>query len=249
MKAALMYTADNKGRLPGVAINDGNIASQLDAGTRRDYLSWFGTWKVYIKLADFPTSAAWANAPQGGRLWKYYRNPALLRCPSSEYFNGKLSYSTPENVAMAMSDPSGMRGGLPPQMENVKHPADAIQFLEEDEKWSLGTNAAASAQSYDDGFGEPDMFAGRHEGQANVAFFDGHAEPHYFPRGKKSGHVRTESANPFEAWMIQIAPFNSQYTPRPWKWDGDYAHYPKFKAPPASNYPTNPCRRPGPGCE
>jgi hypothetical protein len=29
--------------------------------------------------------------------------------------------------------------------------------------------------------------------------------------------------------MIQVAPFNSYETPRPWKWKGDYKTWPKFR--------------------
>ena len=244
MKGALLYTEDHKGRLPGTGINDAVFASQYDSGTRTDWLTWFGTWTVMISMEERETSRAWANAPQGGRLFKkYYRDPNLLRCPSAERFNGKHSYSTPENVSMAMKDETGQRRGLPPLMHRVKRPSRAIQFLDEDEDYSI------SSFSLDDGFGEPDRFGQRHLGKATVAFFDGHAEPHYFPYGPEGRYRQTRSENAFEAWMIQIAPFNSRYTPLPWRWNGRYEDYPKFKPPPATNYPHDPCRSPGPGCE
>ncbi len=42
-----------------------------------------------------------------------------LECPSIQKSNGKFSYSTPENVAMAVPDPSGEQGRLPPQLDKV----------------------------------------------------------------------------------------------------------------------------------
>ena len=232
MRAALYYAGDHGGRLPGTGITNAQFAGQYDAGTRSDWLSWFGTWTVMIDMSQRGTSKAWANAPRGGRLYKYYRDPDLLRCPSAKLYNGKFSYSTPENVSMAMKDPTGQRNGLPPIMSKVKHPSLAIQFLDEDELNGL------SSYSLDDGFGEPDMFADRHLGKAAVAFFDGHVAAYYFPRGPgnrtspNKPEVRFEenrSKNPFEAWMIQIAPFNSRRTPRPWRWNGQYEDYPRFK--------------------
>lgn len=231
MAAALMYTNEHRGRLPGTGINDAPLAHHYYNGTRTDYLTWFGTWTVMIdeRLTDPQHIAAWRNAPRGGRLWRYYRDEKLLRCPSVRKSNGKLSYSTPENVSMAMPDPSGERGGLPPMMDKVAHPSAAIQFVDEDETHSLNTI------SLDDGFGEPDRFGERHLGRATAAFFDGHAEAHYFPYGPDGHYRRTKSPNPFEAWMIQIAPFNSRYTPAPWRWNGQYSTWPKFKR--GNNYP------------
>jgi prepilin-type N-terminal cleavage/methylation domain-containing protein/prepilin-type processing-associated H-X9-DG protein len=243
MRAALTYTFDARGRLPGTGITDNRYAGAYDAGTRKDWLTWFGTWVPMIGMSQRATSKAWANAPQGGRLYKYYRNPGILRCPSAVRFNGKLSYSTPENVSMAMKDPTGRRDGLPPIMDHVRHPAMAIQFLDEDEDYSI------AEASLDDGYGEPDRFGDRHRGQAAVAMFDGHCESHFFPRGKQARYRQSRTPYPFEAWMIQIAPFNSRYTPRPWTWNGDYRRWPKFKRPQDVNYPGNPCRSPGPGCE
>lgn len=231
MSASLMYTGEFKGRLPGTGINDSGFASQYYNGTRKDYLTWFGTWKTMIdyRLTDPVDIAAWKNAPKGGRLWRYYHDAKILLCPSIQKGNGKLSYSTPENVSMAMRDPSGQRGGLPPIMDQVAHPSAAIQFIDEDETHSLNTI------SLDDGFGAPDRFAERHLGKATAAFFDGHAEAHYFPYGTDAHYRETRSPNPFEAWMIQIAPYNSKYTPAPWRWNGQYATWPKFKR--GNNYP------------
>lgn len=231
MAAALMYTAEFKGRLPGTGINDVPLAQHYRNGTRKDWLTWFGTWTTMIdyRLTDPEDIAAWANAPRGGRLWRYYRDPKILLCPSAEKSNGKFSYSTPENVSMAMRDPTGVRGGLPPLMDQVAHPSAAIQFLDEDETHSLNT------VSLDDGFGEPDRFGERHLGKAAVAFFDGHAAAYFFPYGPAGHYRETRSANPFEAWMIQVAPFNSRYTPAPWRWNGQYATWPKFKK--GNNYP------------
>jgi prepilin-type N-terminal cleavage/methylation domain-containing protein/prepilin-type processing-associated H-X9-DG protein len=243
MHSSLIYATYYKGRLPGTGINDAGFAGQYDAGTRKDWLSWFGTWTVMIDMNARSTSKAWANAPQGGRLFKFYKKSDLLKCPSAELYNGKLSYSTPENVSMAMKDSTGQRGGLPPVIDAVKHPAFAIQFLDEDEQNSIST------MSLDDGYGEPDWFADRHRGKATVAFFDGHCDSHYFPRGPKSRYAPNRSLKPFQAWMIQIAPFNSRYTPKPWNWDGDMKKWPKFKPPSQVNYPAFPCRAEGPGCE
>jgi prepilin-type N-terminal cleavage/methylation domain-containing protein/prepilin-type processing-associated H-X9-DG protein len=243
MTSALMYASEHKGRLPGAAINDNPFRLEYDAGTRKDWLSWSGTWQVMIGYSTRETSKAWANAPHGGRLFRYYKKPELLKCPSAEKFNDKLSYSTPENVSMALKDRSGERRGLPPVLDMVKHPAFAIQFLDEDEAHSMSTI------SVDDGFGGPDQFADRHLGKATVAFFDGHGEAFYFPKGKNSRYVQNRSKEPFTAWLIQIAPFNSRYTPRPWTWDGDYKNWPKFKPPDQVNFPDFPCREPGPGCE
>jgi len=246
MRCALMYKMDFAERLPGAGRNDADHQSMYDNGNRKDWLSWVGTWTVMIDQDDIDAgSPAWLNAPRGGRLWKYYKDEKILECPSAEKFNGKFSYSMPENVSLAMKDPSGDRAGLPPKMDKVKHPHDAILFLDEDEENGL------SNYSMDDGFGEPDMFADRHLGRASVSFFDGHAAAYYFPRGqgsedKKVRYPQNKSANPFQAWMIQIAPFNSKYTPRPWRWSGKYEDWPKFKY--NSNYPANPCGR-RVGCE
>ncbi len=231
MAAALMYTHDYAGRLPGTGINDAPFESQYYNGTRKDYLTWFGTWTTMIDhtLTDAVDIAAWKNAPKGGRLWRYYRDEKLLVCPSIKNSNGKLSYSTPENVSMAMEDPTGQRGGLPPLMDKVAHPSAAIQFIDEDEEHSLNTI------SLDDGFGSPDRFGERHLGRATAAFFDGHAEAQYYPYGPDGHYQRTKSPHPFEAWMIQVAPFNSRYTPLPWRWNGQYATWPKFKR--HNNYP------------
>jgi len=76
MAAALMYTHDYAGRLPGTGINDAPFESQYYNGTRKDYLTWFGTWTTMIDhtLTDAVDIAAWKNAPKGGRLWRYYRD-------------------------------------------------------------------------------------------------------------------------------------------------------------------------------
>jgi prepilin-type N-terminal cleavage/methylation domain-containing protein/prepilin-type processing-associated H-X9-DG protein len=231
MAASLMYTNVFAGRLPGTGINDAGFENHYYNGTRKDYLTWFGTWTVMIdyRLTNPVHIAAWNNAPKGGRLWRYYQDEKMLKCPSMKNSNGKLSYSTPENVSMAMRDPTGERGGLPPVMDKVSHPSAAIQFVDEDETHSLNTI------SLDDGFGEPDRFGERHLGRATAAFFDGHAEAHYFPYGTDAHYRQTKSANPFEAWMIQIAPFNSRYTPAPWRWNGQYTSWPRFRQ--YNNYP------------
>lgn len=244
MSAAMMYTRDAKGRLPGTGINDSfttpNLVPEFEAGTRTDWLSWAGTWTVSVPYAERDTRRYWAMVPKNGRLWRYYRDEKMLKCPAAEKYNGKLSYSTPENVSMAVKNPGGVRFGLPPIMDMVKHPAAAIQFLDEDEQFGIAN------YSVDDGFGSSDMFGDRHLGRATVAFFDGHAEAHFFPRGPGTKsprpqirHPETRSPEAFEAWMIQIAPFNCEQTPRPWKWRGQYKDLPKFK--PEANYPLGPC--------
>lgn len=247
MKASLLYKTDYHDRLPGTGINDARHASAYNAGTRRDWLSWFGTWTVSFGMDQRATNPAWKNAPQGGRLWRYYRDPDVLKCPSSVNGNGKLSYSTPENVSMAMKDPTHDRDGLPPVMDKVKHPAAAIMFLDEDEYLSIASS------SLDDGFGEPDVFADRHLGKATVAFFDGHGEAHYFPRGNRNAsgfpkvrYSQNRSKDEFRAWMIQIAPFNSRYTPLPWKIK-DRKQMPKYLC--TANYPGGGQHADGPGCE
>lgn len=239
MKAALIYTETHKGRLPGVARNDAELATEYDAGTRKDWLTWLGTYRT--NLTD-KTNPAYTNAPEQGRLYKYYRDPKLLRCPSADNFNGLSSYSTPENVALAMKPGTddAPRLGLPPLLHKVKHPMWAIQFVDEDEVYSI------SKGSLDDGFGEPDRFGERHLGKATVAFFDGHVEAHFFPYGPEAHYYDTRSDEPFEAWMIQIAPFNCDYTPRPWRFTG-VANMPKFRS--DYNWPFNACRPEGPGCE
>ncbi len=246
MRAALLYKTDARDRAPGVGRNDAEFESEYALGYRRDWLTWFGTWTVLIDISDRGRSnakgAAWRNAPRSGRLWKYYHDEAVLKCPSSVRYNGKTSYSTPENVALAMPDPSTdlkvKRAGLPPLMDRVKHPQAAIQFLDEDEQNGI------SNYSLDDGFGEGDMFADRHLGRATAAFFDGHAEAQFFPRGKQQNGIRT--TEPFKAWMIQIAPFNSRETPLPWNFRG-VRQMPRFKL--DANWPYLPCSRVPPGCE
>ena len=254
MTAALMYTQEYQGSLPGSGVNDAKILDQYtdpDSKRRRhDYLSWVGTFWTGVKLDDLTADGLtdaiaeqWDATPQKGRLWNYYKDDKLLKCPSADNFNGKFSYSTPENVAAARSDPTNERHGLPPVMGKVKQTSAAIQFVDEDEENGLST------YSVDDGFGGPDLFGDRHLGQATITFFDGHAEAQYFfrtgpnenlytdiswlhgYRPARVRHRRNRSPDvPFEAWMIQIAPFNSRVTPRPWKWSGRYADWPKFKA-------------------
>jgi prepilin-type N-terminal cleavage/methylation domain-containing protein/prepilin-type processing-associated H-X9-DG protein len=254
MKASLMYTGDHRGGLPGVGRSDWRYASEYNAGTRRDWLSWLGTWTIYAKWPDIATTHKnmWSNTPENGRLWKYYKEKKLLLCPSSEKSNGKFSYTTPENVALAVKDPRPQsdprwREGLPPSVHIVKHPADAIWFLDEDEEHSLTTF------SCDDGFGgTPDIFSDRHLGKASVAFVDGHGSAYFFPRGtgRNGGpaihYPETRSAECFQAWMIQVAPFNCKYTPAPWKWKGVNS-MPKFKK--DAHWPENACGSNGPGCE
>lgn len=233
MRSALLYKTDFKDRLPGTGINDSPFASDYNAGTRKDWLTWLGTWTVVISWPNVKSTPMWANTPRGGRLFPYYKDEKLLLCPSTENSNGKFSYSTPENVSMAMRGEGG-RGGLPPIMDKVKHPGSAIQFLEEDEENGL------TSYSVDDGFGANDLFADRHIGKATVAFFDGHANAYYFPRGPgglgnpKVRYSQNKSTHPFEAWMISIAPFNSNYTAEPWKIKSRN-QAPKFKA--GNNYP------------
>ena len=234
MKAALTYTMDSSGRLPGTGVNDNPFASAYNAGTRTDWLTWSGTWQVCVTMENASSWAAWKKVPRNGRLWKYYRSEVMLKCPSSKKWNGKFSYSTPENVSMAMKGMGG-RSGLPPLMERVRHPAQAIQFLDEDEENGLST------YSCDDGFGAMDYFGDRHIDKASVAFFDGHAGVFQFPRGKIKGTVKTAEA--FRADYIQIAPFNCRYTPEPWKFQG-VSRMPKFTR--DNNYPG--CQT-GPGCE
>ncbi len=236
MKAALLYTADAKGRLPGTGINDAKYQQYYEANRRNDWLTWFGTWNVSIPVQNVRTFRGFQKAPRNGRLWNYYRNEKILLCPSARRSNGKLSYSTPENVSMAMRDRTGARDGLPPIMDLVRSPQLAIQFLDEDEQNGL------ASYSVDDGFGEPDMFADRHLGKAAVAFFDGHAASYVFPRGQNKGGMPAE---PFQAWMIQIAPFNCRVTFPPWKWRGTRVNMPRWKPWPASrNYPPG-AREPG----
>jgi prepilin-type processing-associated H-X9-DG protein len=249
MRATLFYAQDYKGQMVGAAVNDALVWYDYDNGNRTDYLTWFGTWKTLINRNELDTSPAWANAPRGGRLWKYYKDENLLKCPSADDFNGKLSYSTPENVAAALPGEAVMRYGLPPRLDRVKHTSRAIQYLDEDEENGI------SSYSCEDGFGEGDMFGDRHLGRATVAFFDGHAEAHYFPRGngedetRKVRYYQNRSENPFFAKMIQIAPFTSDTTPLPWKWSGRYEDWPPFKR--TSNMPVNVCTRNDPAvrCE
>ncbi|GMU24989.1 MAG: hypothetical protein AMXMBFR13_50600 [Phycisphaerae bacterium] len=232
--------------MPGTGINDAPYAGEYEAGTRTDWLSWVGTWTVSVPIDEVKSKKFWTvNTPRGGRLWKYYRDEKLLKCAASEKYNGKFSYSTPENVSMAMKDPSGKRGGLPPIMDKVKHPQSAIQYLDEDEQNGI------SDYSVDDGFGEPDMFGDRHLGKSVVTFFDGHAAAYYFPRGKGTANApvryhQNRSEHPFEAWMIQIAPFNCRYTPEPWKIKSR-SQMPKYKC--DANYPGGGQHSGGPGCE
>ncbi len=246
MRAALMYKGDFRDRLPGTGVNDAPFYGSYETGARNDWLTWSGTWTVVITSQNIGSTQFWKKVPRNGRLWRYYHDEKLLKCPASENSNGKLSYSTPENVAMAMKGANG-RNGLPPLMDSVKHPSFAIQFLDEDEENGI------NSYSVDDGFGEPDLFADRHLGRATVAFFDGHSEAQYFPRGPGSRSPRprvrypeNRSTHPFEAWMIQIAPFNSRFTPRPWKiraWN----QMPKYKC--SANYPAGGQHTNGPGCE
>ncbi len=241
MGAALFYTSDHGGRLPGTATNDMAFMNQYAAGTRTDWLSWFGTWKALIgrRLQNPMDVKAWSNAPRGGRLWRYYREPNILRCPSAVDFNGKLSYSMPEAVALAFSARDG-RAGLPARVAQVRFPALTIQFADEDEEHGI------SNHSMDDGLGLPERFAERHLGKAGMAFFDGHAESHHVPPFAGGSGIEV-----FEGWMISIAPFNSDQTFRPWKFRGA-ASLPKFK--PSGNTPKrpglNPCTYNGgvPGC-
>lgn len=241
MKAALLYSTDHRNRSVGVGRIDTDFANQYDAGTRRDYLTWLGIWRVYTpgvadKWENWITTPAYHNAPRGGRLWKYYREPALLKCPSALRFNGKSSYSTPENVALAMRDPGGQRMGLPPKTDLVKHPAAAVEFLDEDEENGI------SNYSFDDGFAEGDQFATRHMGKSTIAFFDGHAEAGLVPVVKKSNGEFERMTG----WMIQIAPFNCRYTPLPWRFRGA-ANMPKFKK--DANWPYDVASRVPPGVE
>jgi prepilin-type processing-associated H-X9-DG protein len=219
MKAALTYTMDFKGRLPGTGINDEPYRASYNSNRRTDWLTWFGTWQVSIPFAQRNTYPSFRKAPRNGRLWNYYREPKLLLCPSARKSNGKLSYSTPENVSMAMRDPTGARGGLPPIMDKVKSPQLAVQFLDEDEE-----NGIAN-YSVDDGFGSNDMFADRHLGRASMAMFDGHAESHKIQR----------ASEPFRAKFTQIAPFNCRITFPPWAWKGTRVNMPKWKR--DKNYP------------
>ncbi len=251
MRAALMYKTDFRGRLPGTGRNDANYFTAYENGTRTDWLTWVGTWTVVQPVAN---TQFWKKVPKNGRLWRYYHDEKMLKCPATESYNGKFSYSTPENVALAMFDPTPAsdprhRDGLPALMDRVKHPSFAIQFLDEDEENGINN------YSIDDGFGEPDMFADRHLGKATVAFFDGHAEAQYFPRGPGTRNPKprvrypeNRSTNPFEAWMIQIAPFNCRYTPRPWKIRA-WSQMPKYKC--SANYPLGGSHPPGgpSGCD
>jgi prepilin-type N-terminal cleavage/methylation domain-containing protein/prepilin-type processing-associated H-X9-DG protein len=245
MRAALLYKTDFKDRLPGTGINDASFKGEYDSGARTDWLTWSGVWHVMLTRNELATSKAWANAPRGGRLWKYYKDEKLLLCPAAENPNGKFSYSVPEAVSWANPGQDG-RLGLTPIMDQVKHPASAILFLDEDE--ANGINA----YSIDDGFGQEDLFADRHLGKATVAFFDGHANAYYFGRGDgkrrpdwKVRYTQNLSESAFIARFIQIAPFNCRYTPEPWKIRSQ-AQLPKFKA--SNAYPGCSAVVP-PGCE
>lgn len=228
MKAALLYTMDFHGRLPGTGINDVSFRAWYNNGRRFDYLTWFGTWEVSIPYETRNNYISFQRAPQNGRLWKYYENPKLLICPSARKKDLKLSYSTPENVSMAARDPDKQRSGVPPKVDSVADPTVAIQFLDEDEDFGI------ASYSVDDGFGENDMFADRHLGRAAVAFFDGHADSHKFARAFKADGTQ-DDLYCFTAWKLQIAPYNCRVTFPPWEWKGIYKNMPKWKR--GKNYP------------
>jgi prepilin-type N-terminal cleavage/methylation domain-containing protein/prepilin-type processing-associated H-X9-DG protein len=226
MRAALLYQADFRGRLPGSGINDMPLRDEYAAGVRTDWLSWLGTWHPLINrtLSQPWQVKAWANAPRGGRLWRYYRQERILRCPSARDFNGKHSYSIPEAVAMALPGKGGRRG-LPPLADSVKHPAWTIHFADEDERY-------ISDRSMDDGLGLQAEFADRHAGRTAMAFFDGHAQVYAVPLLSDAGVVEV-----FKGWMLQVAPFNCAQTFRPWKFQGA-GRLPRFKS--SGNTPSGP---------
>jgi prepilin-type N-terminal cleavage/methylation domain-containing protein/prepilin-type processing-associated H-X9-DG protein len=215
MRAALFYATDNANRLPGVGANDRNKGVWYANNARSDWLTWFGTWRTGIPYDNRDMFPCYQKAPRNGRLWKYYKNEEILLCPSLKTPGLKLSYSTPENIALAErpTDPSqSWREGIPPKLDKVKRPTWAIQFADEDEEYGLAT------YSVDDGFGAGDRFASRHAGRAAVAMFDGHAASYRFSQDP-----------PFEARYIQIAPFNCRVTFPPWKWRGADVNMPKWK--------------------
>jgi prepilin-type N-terminal cleavage/methylation domain-containing protein/prepilin-type processing-associated H-X9-DG protein len=239
MKAALLYKTDFKDRLPGTSRNDSDFEAEYNSGARTDWLTWSGTWTIMTTFENRENTKFWPKVPRNGRLWRYYNDEKILKCPSAETFNGKLSYSTPEAVALAMPAPNkgqpGARPGLPPIMDKVKHPQSAIMFLDESEQSGM------SNYSVDDGFGAQDLFGDRHLGKATMAFFDGHAAAYVVP---VIPATTTQVAQYFTAQYITIAPFNSKYTFEPWKFKG-LASLPKFRC--GANFPMsipNP-----PGCE
>jgi len=122
------------------------------------------TW-LYPKDPDQSgdLSALWPEMPTKGTLFRYYRDPALIKCPSDNDGNGKLSYSVPQITAFKL-------------MDNVVNSSVGILLMEEHPGYNIGGEPENSNARREGGYGCSDRPANRHSNRTSVAFFDAHAE-------------------------------------------------------------------------
>jgi prepilin-type processing-associated H-X9-DG protein len=110
----------------------------------------------------------WDRVPYGGQLYPYYRDAALVLCPSDRKGNGKFSYSIPVNIRYRI-------------MDEVENSTAALLIMEEHPVYYIG--GILSPARREGGFACSDRPAGRHDGRTSLAYFDGHAALERYPEG------------------------------------------------------------------
>jgi prepilin-type N-terminal cleavage/methylation domain-containing protein len=120
--------------------------------------------------ADPKLATLWPDCPTRGQLYPFYRDPALIHCPSDRHGNGKFSYSMPENCAFRL-------------MDDARNSTEAVLLVEEHPKYYLAgiykgvPVGHGGLQRREGGFGCHDRMARRHGGtRTTIAHFDASAE-------------------------------------------------------------------------
>ena len=183
------------------ANNHDNVLTGAQGGNRP---SPQPTW-LYPKDPDTQgdLSGLWPKMPTEGQLFPYYRDPALVKCPSDNDGNGKLSYSMPQQCGFKL-------------MDNVVNSAIGILLMEEHPKYNIGGFPPKGGARREGGYGCSDRPAGRHSNKTAIAFFDSHAELIQFPGGYTARELWVDP------WAYSCG----------W-WDGEWhpSHYPDGRIP------------------
>ena len=128
---------------------------------------------AYVTLKELSLGASWPTwlqrkkrvmdgTPEGGQIWSYYRDKALVLCPSDREGNGVFSYSSPVMVGHRL-------------LEQAENTSESMMLLGEHEKYHLGFH------SVEGGFGSIDRPSVRHGRRTPTAFFDGQARLIEYP--------------------------------------------------------------------
>ncbi len=200
-----------------------------------NWFNWNGNWKTSCSTTNsWVCGSAWTDPSTAGirqgALWIYTPNEGTYRCPSDKsvwpYEGTAELHRRPFNVGLSLAMNGSVddtnpktEPGIKTKLHEIHHPIGAFTFIDKDAgnmtsgAFVLNANQlTGSRKGYRDYYWFCIPGVRDHGGGANVAFADGHAEPHkwrYLGR-IRSPETRTYCANEQDLadliWVLSRVP-------------------------------------------